>query len=663
MNKTLIAVVAVLAASAQALAGGTLTPVGSGHQPIQIRDHSVRVVVINGFAMTEVTQTFYNPNDADLEAIYAFPVPRHASLSEMTIWTGERELHGEVVDKATARKLYEEERDSGKDAGLAERDGYQRFTFQVSRVPARAETRARFVYYQPLEFDTGVARYVYPQEDGGTDDAAAQFWTGNTKVDGAFTLDVEVRSACPIADVRLTGLGETADVQRSDERQFRARVEQLDATLDRDVVLYYRLVEDLPGRIDVVAYRPDAGKPGTFMMVVTPGVDLAPLDRGADYTFVLDVSGSMEAKLRTLADGVSRVLGEMKPDDRFRVIVFSTSARELIGWTTADERSVRAAVERVRGMRSEGSTNLYEGVQLALDDLDADRASAIVLVTDGVTNTGTVDPRAFHELLKQYDVRIFGFLMGNSANWPLMSLICESSGGFYAAVSNDDDIEGQILLAKSKVRHECLHDASLTISGVKTFDSNLGALGKVYRGQQLVVFGRYEGAGSAHVALKARLTGEDKAYGATFEFPAVDTDNPEIERLWAMSRIEAVERAQMLGTMPQGEGEQAIANLGVAYQIVTDQTSMVVMADESFEARGLDRRNRERTASEHAAQTVRSSQPVKSYQVDTAQPAFPSKAPSTGGGGGGGGGALDPIGAALALGLMIAAARARRGRA
>ena len=93
--------------------------------------------------------------------------------------------------------------------------------------------------------------------------------------------------------------------------------------------------------------------------------------------------------------------------------------------------------------------------------------SRILEVTDGVTNTGVVDPKKFHELTKKYDVRVFTFVMGNSANWPLMRLVGDASGGFAKGVSNDDDIIGEILLAKGKILHESLHHAELTISGLK----------------------------------------------------------------------------------------------------------------------------------------------------------------------------------------------------
>jgi len=62
----------LLLLSGPALGAGTLTPRGSGDPAIAIRDHHAEVVIQNGFARTEVTQTFFNPADRDLEAIYSF---------------------------------------------------------------------------------------------------------------------------------------------------------------------------------------------------------------------------------------------------------------------------------------------------------------------------------------------------------------------------------------------------------------------------------------------------------------------------------------------------------------------------------------------------------------------------------------------------------------
>src|SRR5690606_12100131 len=110
-------------------------------------------------------------------------------------------------------------------------------------------------------------------------------------------------------------------------------------------------------------------------------------------------------------------------------------------------------------------------------------ASSVVLVTDGVTNQGIVDPAKFHALLKQHDIRFFGFLMGNSANWPLMRAMGDATGGFYTGVSNDDDIVGQLLLAKSKIAYESLHNASFKFTGARVSETTGDFPQKIYRGQ------------------------------------------------------------------------------------------------------------------------------------------------------------------------------------
>ncbi|MCP3906204.1 MAG: VWA domain-containing protein [Planctomycetes bacterium] len=658
--------VVAAALSAPALAAGTLTPIGATTAPIQIRDHHVDVVINNGFARTEVTQTFFNPNDVDLEAVYACPVPVSASLSEVSIALGEGELNGEVLAHDHAQRVYDEETSQGGEAGLATRNGYQSFEFRVSPVGANQDTTVRYVYYQPLTIDTGVGRYLYPLEEGGTDEAGASFWLPNAKVEGMFSVDVELKSAFPIEDVRVPGVGAAATIDKLDEGHYRVRVETTEADLNRDFVLYYRLAEGLPGRMEMLTYRADPNQPGTFMMVLTPGIDLAPLSGGSDYTFVLDVSGSMQGKLGTLTSGVTRVIGDLNPEDRFRVIAFSTRAKDVTrGWVTATKENVQRVVGRINGLGADGSTNLYDGLKLALDDLDDDRATSIILVTDAVTNTGVIDPAKFDALMRTQDVRVFGFLMGNSANWPLLRTVCDASGGFHAQISNADDIVGQIMLAKSKVTHECLHDASLKISGVRVTDTTDGAIGKVYRGQQLVLFGRYDGPGTARIELDARLTGEDQTYSTEIAFPDLDTDHPELERLWAMNQIEAIEARERIGKLDVSEVRSAIEFLGVEYQLVTDHTSMVMLADQVFAKRGIDRRNQRRTTVEREARSRRQAQPTVSRRVDTQKPMF-DKAPAATTRNGKGGGAIDPVTGLVVIvvaGSALVARRRRRGTA
>jgi Ca-activated chloride channel family protein len=629
--KRFVTMILILIAAPALFAAGTLTPVGSVDAPIQIKEHTVDVVIDNGFARTEVNQVFFNPNPKDLEAVYGFPVPSNSSLSEITIRSGDVVLNGEVIEAKEAKKVYQEERDAGNDAGLGEcactreKDEveYMSYKFSVSKVRANGETHIRFVYYQPLKIDTGVGRYIYPLADGATDEAAKSFWTRNAKVEQRFAVNVELKSGWPVDEVRVPGAEAEAKIQKLADGHFKMSLDRTTGDLTKDFVFYYRLADDLPGRVELLAYKPKADQPGTFMLTVTPGIDLAPVTAGGDYIFVLDVSGSMSGKLPTLARGVRETLGVMKPGDRFRLFAFSDSAREMTrGFVDATPQNVQHWSQAVEQLGPEGGTNVYEGLEGALKAVEADRATSVLLITDGVTNEGIVDPKEFHKLLKQYDVRIFGFLMGNNANWPLMRLIAETSGGFYSAVSNDDDIIGQIMLAKQRITSEALHDAVLTVDGVKVFDKTDEVIGKIYRGQQLVIFGRYQKGGPANVTLKAKLTGKDETYTTTFEFPEVTTEHPELERMWALDRIEQAVMKEMAGVLPPEEAEHYIRDTGVKYQLVTDYTSMIVLSDDAFENRGIARNNKERIELERNAQTVRASQAPVNRRADKSAPMF-----------------------------------------
>ena len=200
---------------------------------------------------------------------------------------------------------------------------------------------------------------------------------------------------------------------------------------------------------------------------------------------------------------------------------------------------------------------------------------------------------------------------------------------------------------------------------MRVFDATGDTPQKIYLGQQLVLFGRYEGAGKSTVTLRASLSGEDKVYTTTVDLPEIDLDHPEIERLWAMSLIEQIEAREAAGLQPATESRDAIRDLGVAYQLVTDHTAMIVLDDASHARRGIARDNQQRVAAERTAQSVRAAQPARPARADLVQPAFTAPAAhvsrqSGGGGGGSGGGDLSGdwlllafTGVLLAVGIVF----------
>ncbi|RLD07366.1 MAG: hypothetical protein DRI65_04795 [Chloroflexota bacterium] len=665
-------------------ASGLLKPSDGSLPDLEIKEHQVKVIIEDGYAITTVDQIFHNPHSQDLEAIYSFPVPEHGTVNELTIWIDGKPVTGEVLEKKQARKVYEEEKVAGRDAGITEKDKYKTFNTSVSPIRAGQDTRVRFVYIQPAPIDSGIGRYVYPLEEGGVDEEKLAFWTANDKITRKFSFDLMVRSAYPIDAIRMPDQPQ-AQVQQNSDGEWHIHLgnslvnldeDEIASTvndksvltpivenqsssvfaLDKDLVVYWRHQAGLPGSVDLIAHKEQGKERGTFMMVVTPGDDLQPIKEGKDWVFVLDVSGSMKGKYATLADGVERALKKMRHDDRFRIVLFNNQSYELTpGFVNASTKAVTHYTQKLLANVPGGGTNLYAGLKQGLDLLDADRTSALVLVTDGVANVGETEQRQFVKMIKQKDIRLFTFVMGNSANRPMLEAMTKASNGFAVSMSNSDDIVGQILSATSKVTYEALHGVKLKISGVKTADVTPEIIGSLYRGQQLVVFGHYWGNGMAGVKLTGRISGQEKTYSTEFVFPNVATENPEIERLWAYASIESM-KSDMDDFGEKADLKQAITDLAVQYSLVTDYTSMIVVRDEVFEQKGIKRNNQKRLTAEKAAQQQRASRTAPSRRVDTQKPMYQSSRPNYNSGGG----ALDIWNLLLLLPLLWLTVRTRQ---
>jgi len=83
-------------------------------------------------------------------------------------------------------------------------------------------------------------------------------------------------------------------------------------------------------------------------MTLTPGVDLEPITQGADYMFILDLSGSMSGKLATLTAGVEKAIGQLRPEDRVHVVTFSGRARNMTrDWVNLTPENVDKLLKKV----------------------------------------------------------------------------------------------------------------------------------------------------------------------------------------------------------------------------------------------------------------------------------------------------------------------------
>src|SRR5262249_21136109 len=101
--------------------------------------------------------------------------------------------------------------------------------------------------------------------------------------------------------------------------------------------------------------------------------------------FLLDVSGSMcGAPLAHAKKIVHAMLDSLTPRDRFEILAFSTSTRDVTGGLVeASEAALRSARKGLDALQAMGGTEMSRAIERALEVRREESQRQVVLVTDG----------------------------------------------------------------------------------------------------------------------------------------------------------------------------------------------------------------------------------------------------------------------------------------
>jgi Ca-activated chloride channel homolog len=139
---------------------------------------------------------------------------------------------------------------------------------------------------------------------------------------------------------------------------------------------------------------------------------------GIDIVLSIDVSGSMLAedfKPNRIEAAKAEALRfiDQRPTDRIGLVIFSGESFTMCP-ITIDHNVLKNQLSQIRnGMMTDG-TSIGMGLATAVDRLRNARGKSrvVILMTDGVNNTGIIDPSTALELAKAYGVRIYTIGVG-----------------------------------------------------------------------------------------------------------------------------------------------------------------------------------------------------------------------------------------------------------
>ncbi len=169
---------------------------------------------------------------------------------------------------------------------------------------------------------------------------------------------------------------------------MQASLETTGGDLGRDLVLAYQ-TGAAAHRRRPRSPRKQPGEDGYFLLTLTAGEELAKLDQGMDYVFVLDVSGSMsdDGKLELSRGSLGAFVDALGSEDRFEMIAFNVQPASLFGELRdgrRDDPSRGRGVPRSAGRRAAARSSSRR-CATAYRYKDADRPLNVVVLCDGMT--------------------------------------------------------------------------------------------------------------------------------------------------------------------------------------------------------------------------------------------------------------------------------------
>ena len=365
-----------------------LDPQGAqvGACPLKYTD--VEGDIIGFFGRVTVKQTFHNPLDYKIEAVYVFPLPQDAAVDDMTMTVGDRRIIGRIKPREEAREIYEAARAAGHVASLLDQERPNIFTQSVANIEPGAQVVIEISYVETLKYEDGVFQWVFPMvvgpryiPGGGSAPAPQTKGTPTSQVPDAdkITPPVTPKGTRAGHDISMTvhidaGLelfelkSELHEIVATTDGPTRTTVTLKNETTipNRDFVLRYRLSTDEIADAFLV-HGDERGR--FFTLILQPPRRVVPDQLvPRELTFVLDTSGSMRGfPIDKAKEVMAKAIDAMQPFDTFNLITFAGDTRILWSEPRPNTPENRADAQAFLASRSgAGGTEMMKAINAAL---------------------------------------------------------------------------------------------------------------------------------------------------------------------------------------------------------------------------------------------------------------------------------------------------------
>jgi Ca-activated chloride channel family protein len=539
-----------------------------------IKSVDATVQIDGQVATTHVDQLFRNEMGTTVEAVWIFPLPPGAVVTELYYWFNGVRYKGSIREAQEARQDYESKIRQQIDPALLEYLGDNLFKLSIAPINPNSDVRSEITYIQLLSYEFGNVDYSFLLNAVGL----------SPKPLNRVSISGRVESPAAFKYVRSSshGAGTAFQLVRVSDTQYTFLFGDENFLPDRDLQIEFETSRDQV-QVDVFRYTPDPadsiGTDSFYAVWITPPDSIDTTEQiPKNIIFTADVSSSMEGvRIQQLKAALNAFLNNLAPMDQFNIVTFGTTVVKFMpDLVPASAGNLAAARTFITEIGAVGLTSIDEALKLSLQhSFGAATANFIIFLTDGYPTWGETDVPDILANVRSRNrqgVNIFPFGVGEDVSKPLLLQMAAENGGYATFIAQATDITTIINNHFKRISKPILGDLAITIDGLITSDRYPRPLPDLFWGSQVLQLGLYTNAGAFPVTLSGTMRGQTVKFHDTAAFDKTPGGYAFVPRLWAQAKIAyLLDQIGIYGE--QAELKHQIIELSLRFQILTPYTS------------------------------------------------------------------------------------------
>jgi Ca-activated chloride channel family protein len=513
--------------------------------------------------------------DQSVEAIYIFPLPPNAMISELIYWFNGERFVADIRERQEAIKAYNQKLRQWLDPAMLEYLGDNLFRLSIVPINPKTEVRTEITYVELIPYDFGVSRYRFflnMLELSPKPLQAVQLTLDAQSQNSYKTFYSPTHANSPATQLTRVA-GDHYQLEYGDEHYYP----------DRDLIVEFETVRD-GVEFSLMSYTPAAadsfGSERFYALWITPPDNITTEERmPLDVVFTADVSSSMDGeRIAQLRETLTDFLGQLSDKDAFNIVIFGTHVSSFRSdLVAASEANLQAAQDFVSDIYALGMTNIGAAMETALNHSYRSQASNnCIFLTDGYPTVGITQTDSIIAYVHRkniHAVRLFTFGIGENISHALLTTLANDNHGYATFITSDDSIALLVENQFKRISKPVLKDLAIDFGGLNTHDSYPKGHGDLFWGTQVREQGLYSGGGTYPVTLSGRYLDEVKQYTKDIAFSTIaGKDYRFVARLWAKAKIDHLLELIMLYGESQELVDQII-ELSLRFQILTKYTA------------------------------------------------------------------------------------------